>query len=227
MAYRSHSFRFKADVKHRSYDDIEKSSLIQGIIVDIIDCPGHTAPLALVKFENGEKNFILAPEETYINYQITSGFNAPANIGNTLPLKNIPIGAQIHNIESKPGDGGKFIRSSGTFAKVISKDSDKVIVLFPSNKYKTLDQKCRATMGIVAGGGRTEKPFVKAGKEYYAMKARGRLYPRTSGVSMNAGNHPFGSGRGSHKGKPTTVSRNAPPGRKVGQIGAKRTGWKR
>jgi len=84
-----------------------------------------------------------------------------------------------------------------------------------------------ATIGIVAGGGRTDKPFVKAGNRWHAMRARGKLYPITSAVAKNAVDHPFGSGRGRHMGKPSVPPRFAPPGRKVGQIHAKRTGRKR
>ena len=83
---------------------------------------------------------------------------------------------------------------------------------------------CRATIGVVAGGGRKEKPFVKAGKKYHAMKAKAIKWPRVRGVAMNAVDHPFGGGRHQHTGKPTTVSRRMPPGRKVGHIAARRTG---
>ena len=82
-------------------------------------------------------------------------------------------------------------------------------------------------VGVVAGGGRPDKPFVKAGKRWHAMKARNKLYPITSAVAMNATDHPFGSGRGRHKGKPSVPPRHAPPGRNVGLIRARRTGMKR
>ena len=82
-------------------------------------------------------------------------------------------------------------------------------------------------IGVAAGSGRSEKPFVRAGKKWFAMRARGRLYPKTAAVAMNAVDHPFGSGRGRHMGKPSVPPRNAPAGRKVGQIKARRTGWKR
>jgi large subunit ribosomal protein L2 len=94
----------------------------------------------------------------------------------------------------------------------------------PSGVLKWFNPKCRATVGIVAGGGRVDRPFLKAGKKYHKMKARAAKYPRVSGVAMNAIDHPFGGGNRKHPGRPTTVSRNAPPGRKVGQIAARRTG---
>ena len=87
-----------------------------------------------------------------------------------------------------------------------------------------MNPKCRATIGIIAGGGRVDRPFLKAGKKYHKMKTRAAKYPRVRGVAMNVIDHPFGGGNMQHPGRPTTVSRRAPPGRKVGQIAARRTG---
>lgn len=222
--YKSPSFRFIGKITHRPYDKEEKESVIQGKVIDFIHCPGHTAPLAAVEFENGDRGFIFAHEGMFTNQKITSGEKSKPQKGNTLPLKNAPIGADIYNIESKAGDGGKFMRAAGSSAKVISKSKTTVTIKFPSKKEKQLNPECRATIGIVAGGGRTEKPVVKAGKKHHMMKAKNKLYPRTSGVAMNAVDHPFGSGRGRHIGKPKVAPRHAPPGRNVGLIRPKRTG---
>jgi len=100
------------------------------------------------------------------------------------------------------------------------------MVKLPSGATKLLKDACRATIGVVAGGGRIEKPFLKAGKKFHWMRAKGHKYPRVRGVAMNACSHPFGGGRHQHPGKPTTVSRHAPPGRKVGHIAARMTGRK-
>jgi large subunit ribosomal protein L2 len=147
--------------------------------------------------------------------------------GNTTYLKNIPEGTPICNIEAQPGDGGRFARASGTFALVVSREEDKVLVQMPSGKLKWLHPNCRATIGVVACGGRTDKPFVKAGKKYHKMKSKAAKWPRVRGVAMNAVDHPFGGGKHQHVGRPKTVSRNAPPGRKVGSIAARRTGVRR
>ena len=104
---------------------------------------------------------------------------------------------------------------------------NRVTLILPSKKEKEFNQDCRATIGTIAGAGRTEKPFLKAGFKYHAMRARNKKYPKTSGVAMNAVAHPFGGSSSSSKGKAATVSRDAPPGRKVGKLAAKRTGWKR
>jgi len=224
--YKSPSFRFSGKVKYRNYDKIEKEDLILGKVLDLIHCPGHSAPLAVIRFGN-EDVLNFANNKLRKGQIISSGKKSEAKMGNILPLEKIPIGKNIFNVEKSPGDGGKFIRASGSSAKIDSKSKEKVTILFPSKKKKILSKNCRATVGIIAGGGRKEKPFVKAGKRYHAMKAKNKLYPLTSGVAMNAVDHPFGSGRGRHVGKPKTAPRFAPPGRKVGLIKAKKTGKKR
>lgn len=216
--YRASGHRVKGRIKNKSVGTKESN----GVVKSIINSRGHSAPLLKVDYKK-EKVLIPAPYGIKEGDEILTGENVTLSIGNTLPLKNIPEGTQIYNVESKPGKP-TFCRSAGTFAKVIAKFPDRVVINLPSKKRKSLNPNCRATIGIVAGGGRKEKPFVKAGKKYHAMGAKGRLYPRTSGVAMNAVDHPFGSGRGRHIGKPKTAPRNAPPGRNVGLIKARRTG---
>jgi large subunit ribosomal protein L2 len=226
QTYRSPSHRFVGAVSNRSYDNFEKEGVIAGKILDIINCPGHSAPLIEVEFEGGDRILTLAPLGLNTNNVIHSGRNAEVKLGNTVPLNSISIGTQIHNVECQVGDGGKFVKSAGSFARVIAKTDKKVTIQFKSKKSKIIDSNCRATIGIVAGGGRKDKPILKAGKKAKIMKGKNKLFPKTSGVAMNAVDHPFGSGRGRHMGKPRTVSRNAPPGRKVGSIASKRTGKK-
>ncbi|MBU4501786.1 MAG: 50S ribosomal protein L2 [Nanoarchaeota archaeon] len=227
FTYKSFSHKFKGAIKHRKYDEAEKTSAVQGIVFDFIHCPGHTAPLAVIKYDSGDYTLIAAPIGLKVDDKVASGVKAELKLGNTLPLSNIPEGTEIYNIESKPGDGGKFVKASGGTAIVVTKLGDKVVVKLPSKKQKSFSAGCRATIGNIAGGGRTDKPMAKAGKNYHAMRARNRLYPRTSGVAMNAVDHPFGSGRGRHVGKCKTPPRGAPPGRNVGLIRSKRTGRKR
>lgn len=224
--YRAHSFRHTSPVKHRTYDSIEKTSVIKGYIMDIIDCIGHSAPLAKIRYADGKISYILAPENIRNNDQIESGFNASLKPGNTLPLKNIPEGTLVYNIENLPGDGGKFCRTSGTFSRVLAVRGDNILVELPSKKQKSFNANCRATIGIIAGAGRLDKPWVKAGKKHHAMLAKGKLYPRTAAVAMNAVDHPFGSGRGRKKTKKKPCSPFDPPGRKVGIVQSRRTGRK-
>ena len=119
---------------------------------------------------------------------------------------------------------GKFARASGVSATLLTHDRNAAVVQLPSGEMRRLSPECRATVGVVAGGGRTEKPFVKAGNKHHKMRARGSKYPRVRGVAMNAVDHPFGGGGRQHPGKPKSISRDAPPGRKVGDIASKRTG---
>jgi large subunit ribosomal protein L2 len=218
--FRAPSFRYIGKVQHPKLTD----ATVQGTITDLISCQGHSAPLAQIKLETGEKTLAVAPEGVKVGDNLKLGPDAEIKPGNMLPLKNIPEGVSVYNIENIPGDGGRFVRSSGVFAKVVGKIGSKVVIKFPSNKQKLFREDCRANIGVVAGGGRPEKPFLKAGKKYHAMKAKNKFYPKVCGVSMNAVDHPFGGKSSHHKGKPTQSSRNAPPGRKVGKIAPRRTG---
>ena len=193
------------------------------VITELLSCPAHSAPLARIKHDDNSTSLIIAPEGIKLGQSITIGGN-DISTGNVAELKNIPEGTSIFNIECKPGDGGKFVRSSGVSARVIAKTSTKVTVLLPSKKYKDFHPECRACVGAAAGGGRPEKPFYKAGRKYFEMKAKNVYWPSVSGTSMNAVDHPFGGHKSSHKGKPTTAPRNAPPGRKVGMIRPRSSG---
>jgi len=221
--YRSPSFRYKGNISHNKLT----AETVNGQILDLINCPGHSAPLAHVKYSNKEEILIVAPEGVRVGGKVQAGEKASIKLGNILPLKNIPEGISIYNIESIPGDGGKFVRSSGNFAKIVGKIREGIVVKLPSNKEKIFNQECRACIGIIAGGGRTEKPFLKAGKRYWKMKAKNKLYPHVSGTSMNAVAHPFGGTSSHTKGRPTQSSRHASPGRKVGKLAPKRTGRKK
>ena len=227
VRWRAPSHRYFGKIKYKNYDEKEKSDVINGKIVNIINSVGHSAPLMEVMYETGEKSLQAAPGDVYLNQNVFAGAKADIKDGNVVPLKIVPDGTSVYCLEIIPGDGGKLVRSAGTFAKVVSKVNDRVLVKLPSGKIKEFVSECRATVGEIAGAGRKEKPFVKAGKKYHAMKAKNRLYPVVCGVAMNVCNHPFGSGRGRHKGRKTIPRRGAPPGAKVGLIAARRTGMKR
>lgn len=219
--YRAPSHRYKASLKHPK---VNADEMLTGTVVGLEHDPARSAPLAKVSFANGEERMIVAPEGMAVGTIISCGAEAEVRPGNVLPLSNIPEGVPVCNIESKPNDGGQFARSSGVYATVVSHDKGKTVVQMPSGEMKWLNSKCRATVGIVSGGGRLDRPFLKAGKKYHKMKTRAAKYPRVRGVAMNVVDHPFGGGNRQHPGRPTTVGRNAPPGRKVGQIAARRTG---
>jgi len=223
--FRAPSHRYKAKLTHKKAEDTD---VVSGTVVGIEHDPARSAPIAAVEFEDeGDQRLVLVPEGVGVGDDLQVGISAEIAAGNTLPLAEIPEGIPVCNVERQPGDGGKFARSSGTSALLITHDREAAVVQLPSGEVKRLDPQCRATIGVVAGGGRTEKPIVKAGKKYHKMKARGTKWPRVRGVAMNAVDHPFGGGGRQHPGRPKSVSRNAPPGRKVGDISSRRTGRKR
>lgn len=218
--YRAPSHRYKAALRHVGGSD----STVRGVIVDIEHDPARHAPIALVRMENGSKVYILAAEGIGVGDSLAWGQDIPVRIGNTLPLSAIPTGTFICNIEARPNDGGKFVRSGGVQAVVVDKTEDRVGVQMPSGKTKWFSGRCRATVGIVAGGGRGEKPFVKAGNKFHKMRNSASNWPRVRGVAMNVIDHPFGGGGHQHPGRPKTIGRGTPPGRAVGHMAARRTG---
>ena len=161
----------------------------------------------------GRKVYMLVTEGIGVGDAVAWGSDIEVKNGNTLPLSGIPTGAYICNIEAKPNDGGKFVRASGVQAIVVDKTEDKVGVQMPSGKTKWFNSRCRATVGIVAGGGRGEKPFVKAGNKYHKMANTASNWPRVRGVAMNVIDHPFGGGGHQHPGRPKTVARGTSPGK--------------
>ncbi|MBI2559443.1 50S ribosomal protein L2 [Candidatus Woesearchaeota archaeon] len=219
--YRAPSFRYKGRVSFARY---EEGKTINAQITDILHSSGHSAPLMELKYSNGEVGLIQAPEGVKLGDKIEMGNEVELKTGNILPLKSIPEGTSVYNIESNPGDGGKFVKASGAFARVITKAESGIVVELPSSKRRTFLPECKAVIGVVAGAGRTEKPFLKAGTRFYAMTAKNKVWPMVSGTSMNSVNHPFGGSSSHAKGRPTQSSRNSPPGRKVGKIAPKRTG---
>jgi large subunit ribosomal protein L2 len=144
-------------------------------------------------------------------------------VGNVLPLAKVPEGCPVFCIEKSLEDGGTMVRSAGLYGLVMSKTDKSGLVKLSSGKMTQVPLECRATIGCVAGGGRKEKPLVKAGAKFHLMRARRHHYPGIRGVAQNAVDHPFG-GSGHHAGKSKSTSRNAPPGRKVGAIASSRTG---
>ncbi|MEK6943148.1 MAG: 50S ribosomal protein L2 [Nanoarchaeota archaeon] len=218
------SFKYAGRASH--FRETEGKTM-KAEVLDLITSPGHNAPLMSLKYETGQSGLLQAPEGIRVGDKIEMGQNPELKSGNILPLKNIPEGTSIYNIESSPGDGGKFVRSGGGSAKIVTKNEDGILIELPSHKRKLFRPDCKAVIGIVAGSGRTEKPYLKAGTHYFKMLAKNKLWPKVSGTSMNALSHPFG-GRSSHaKGIPTQSARNSPPGRKVGKIAPKRTGRKK
>lgn len=193
-------------------------------VTAILDERGRSAPLAQIRLERDRYSYLPAVAGMTVGQEVTLGSTAGVVEGNVLSLSSIPEGTRISNIEIRPGDGGKLVRASGTSAVLFSKANGRAILKLPSGKNILVSDRCRATVGEIAGGGRREKPFLTAGARHHAMRAAGRVYPRMRGIAMAVVYHPFGGGRHQHPGKSTSTSRNAPPGRKVGLIAPRKTG---
>jgi large subunit ribosomal protein L2 len=226
--YRASTHKRVAPAKYPSAISPKESfdASINGVIEDLVHDPGRGAPLAFVRFDNGETCYTITPEGVYKGQPISLGGKAPAEVGNILPLGKVPEGTMVCDLELRPGDGGKMARSSGAYATVVGHTPQGTMIKLPSGRTRYVNDRCMATVGVVAGGGRTEKPFLKAGEKYHLMKAKGHKYPRTRGRAMVAAVHPYGSSKKSAR-KGTTVSHGAPPGQKVGLIAARGAGQKK
>ena len=174
----------------------------------------------IIEFSDGSKRFQIAPDGVKVGDIISYG--SGLNSGSVVPISKVTEGMKIFGIETYPGSGPKICRSSGSFATVIGEVKNKIRIKLSSGKMKEINENCLVSMGIPAGSGRREKPWVKAGKKHHAKKARNKLYPNVSGVKMNPVDHPFGGK--TKPGIPKSVSRNAPPGRKVGAVAPRRMG---
>jgi len=212
-----------APVQYPSTTEKQREAVVRGEIKEIVHESGRGAPLASVELETGETYHTVVPEGTFEGQQIQIGSKASVDVGNVLPLGKMPEGTMICNIELSPDDGGKMARSSGSYAMVVAHTPQGTIIKLPSGKSRYVHDLCRATVGVASGAGRVEKPFLKAGHKFHLKKAKGQLYPRTRGRAMIAASHPYGSSKRGAR-KVTTVSRHAPPGKKVGLIAARGAG---
>lgn len=192
-----------------------------GTIVKLLNSAAHTAPLAKIATKEG--SFYIPAFKGMVEGEKINFDDKKVEKGKILKLIDIPVKTHVYCIESRPNDGGKFIKTGGSFATVTRIVGGDVFVLMPSKKEKKFNPNCRAIVGTAAGHGRTDKPVVKAGKKFHIKKAKSKLWPRTSAVKMNAIDHPFGSGRGKNP-KPKIAKRNAPAGARVGLIRPRRTG---
>lgn len=209
------------------YPNFKPDKRRSGTVIDIVHERGRDAPLAKIHFDDGTLSYVPAPEGTSVGSKVEVGIGATATARNILSLESIPDGTLICNIEKNFGDGGKLIKSAGSSALVFAHGSEGVTIKFPSGKFLTINAKCRAMIGVIAGAGRKEKPFLKAGNRAKYMQAHGRLYPTVRGIAQAAVFHPHGGGRHQHIGRRSSVGRTTPPGRKVGIISPRKTGRSR
>jgi len=229
--FKSHTHHRKGAAALRPLDYAERHGFIRGLVKEIIHDPGRGAPLAKVVFRNPyrykqDKETFIAPEGLHTGQFVYCGAKATLTVGNVLPIGKMPEGTIVCCIEENLGDRGALARTSGKYATVIGHniDTERTTLKLPSGKKKIISSNCRAVVGLVAGGGRTEKPILKAGRSYWKHTAKRKHWPRVRGVAMNPVEHPHGGGNHQHIGHPTTVRRDTPAGAKVGLIAARRTG---
>lgn len=180
----------KIDFQRNKYD-------IPAKVASIEYDPGRSALIALLAYTDGEKRYILCPEGLRVGDSITSGENAPIQIGNCLPLKNIPLGVEIHNIELLPNKGGELVRSAGLSCQILAKEGKYAHMKLPSGEMRIVNLRCHATIGKVSNALHSTVSYGKAGR----TRHKG-FRPHVRGVAMNPVDHPLGGGEGkSHGGR--------------------------
>ena len=163
--------------------------------------PNRNCRICLLHYLDGEKRYILAPKDVKVGDRLENGPRAEIRVGNALPLRNIPVGTTVHNVEFRPGAGGKLARSAGSSVQLVGKEGDFAILRLPSTEMRRISIECRATIGEV---GNAEADLVKVGK---AGRNRWKgIRPQTRGVAMNPVDHPLGGGEGKSSGGRHPVS---------------------
>jgi large subunit ribosomal protein L2 len=196
--------RHKGGGTRRQYRIVDFKRLkdkIPGKIAAIEYDPNRSARIALVNYRDGEKRYILAPVGLEIGQIIESGEEADIKTGNCLPIKNIPLGTVIHNIELRPGEGGKLVRSAGSSAQLMAKEGDYAQVRMPSGEVRKILMVCRATIGQLGNLDHENVVIGKAGRIRHMGKR-----PSVRGIAMNPVDHPHGGGEArSTSGRPPTT----------------------
>lgn len=164
---------------------------IPAVVATIEYDPNRTSRIALLHYADGEKRYIIAPEGLKVGMKIVSGEGSAPEVGNAMPLKNIPLGTLIHNIELNPGQGGKFARGAGTYAQLAARDGKYAILKMPSGETRMVLSTCIATIGTVSNSDHQIERLGKAGRNRWLGRR-----PRTRPVAMNPVDHPMGGGEG-------------------------------
>jgi large subunit ribosomal protein L2 len=186
--------RFRGGGHKRMYRMIDfkrKKDGVPAIVVSVEYDPNRSARIALIKYPDGEKTYILAPDGLKAGDEIASGGDLEPKVGNCLPLRKIPTGTTVHNVELQPGRGGQICRSAGCSATLSAREADWAQLTFPSGEVRRVNAECRATIGTISNAEHMGISLGKAGRKRW----KGRK-PHNRGVSMNPVNHPMGGGEG-------------------------------
>ncbi len=181
--------------RYRVIDFKRNKDGVNAIVESIQYDPNRSSRIALLAYADGEKRYILAPNGLQVGQEIASGTGVAPEIGNSLPLSEIPLGSIIHNIELRPGQGGIMARSAGTFAQLAARDGKYAVVKLPSGETRMVLVTCRATLGAVGNSDHALERSGKAGRSRWLGRR-----PRVRGVAMNPVDHPMGGGEGRSSG---------------------------
>jgi len=164
---------------------------MEATVVSIEYDPNRTAFIALVQYTDGEKRYIICPQGLQVGTKVSSGENVAPEVGNALPMKSIPLGTIIHNVEMQPGQGGKLVRSAGSSAQLANKEETYAVLKMPSGELRKVLINCYATVGVVSNSDHNLETAGKAGRNRWKG-----VRPRVRGVAMNPVDHPMGGGEG-------------------------------
>ncbi|MCF8019119.1 ribosomal protein L2 (BL2) [Petrocella atlantisensis] len=191
-----------AKMKYRIIDFKRNKDGVPAKVASIEYDPNRTANIALLQYADGEKKYILAPVGLKVGSTLMSGADAEVKTGNALPLINIPVGSQVHNIEMKPGKGGQLVRSAGNVAQLMAKEGKFATLRLPSGEMRMVPSECRATIGQV---GNVDHELITIGKA--GRKRHMGIRPTVRGSVMNPCDHPHGGGEGkSPIGRPSPMT---------------------
>ncbi len=191
---------------YRIIDFKRQKDGIEATVTAIEYDPNRSVFIALVEYTDGEKAYILAPAGLGVGAKIISGPDAGPEVGNALPLANIPAGMEIHNVEMNPGQGGKLVRSAGMSARLSAKEGEWSVITLPSGEVRRVKSKCRATIGVLGNSDWINVTIGKAGRNRH----RG-IRPHTRAKAMNPIDHPLGGGEGRSNGGRHPVSKTGVP----------------
>ena len=177
--------------KLRNIDFKRRKDGIPATVKTIEYDPNRSARIALLFYADGEKTYIIAPDGLKVGQTVMSGENAAPEVGNAIPMGKLPVGTVIHNIELRPGQGAKLVRSAGTFAQLTSREGSYVVIKMPSGETRRILSACKATIGSVGNSDHALERSGKAGRSRWLGRR-----PRNRGVVMNPVDHPMGGGEG-------------------------------
>tara|TARA_B100002019_G_scaffold292872_1_gene317575 strand:+ start:905 stop:1732 length:828 start_codon:yes stop_codon:yes gene_type:complete len=187
--------------KYRVIDFFRKKHDITGTVERIEYDPNRSCHIMLIKFDDGDRAYYLAPQKIKVGNKIQNGSNSEIKVGNTLPLKDIPVGIDIHNVEIQPGSGGKIARAAGAHVTISGSDGNYSIIKMTSGEIRKIDSRCLATIGVLSNPDQKNISIGKAGRSRWLGRR-----PHTRGVAMNPVDHPHGGGEGKTAGGRHPVS---------------------